>query len=62
MSPVLLNPITISAFAAVKKDSAIYTRYMIRVPFVNRRYTKGVTLLSKMIYKRITGLHLRAEP
>ena len=23
------------------------------VPFVNRRYEKGVTLLSKMIYKRV---------
>ena len=35
---------------------------MIGVPFVNRRHTKGVTLLSKMIYIRIRGCTLGRSP
>ena len=30
--------------------------------FYNRRNTKGVLLLSKMVYKRVRGLGLGAEP
>ena len=30
--------------------------------FYNRRNTKGVLLLSKMVYKRLRGLGLGAEP
>ena len=32
------------------------------VPFVNRRYTKGVPFPWKMVYKRVKGLDLGAEP
>ena len=32
--------------------SGTYTK---RVPFVNGRYTKGVSFLPKMIYKRVRG-------
>ena len=32
-----------SSFAPVKRDTRLLTRYMEGVPFVNRRYTKGVT-------------------
>ena len=31
-----------SAFTAVKRDAKFSTRYVTGVPFVNRRYTKGV--------------------
>ena len=34
---------------------------MKEVPFVNRRYTKGVPFLSKMVYKA-KGLDLSVEP
>ena len=32
------------------------------VPFVNRRYTRGVPFSWKMVYKRVRGLELGAEP
>ena len=32
------------------------------VPFVNRRYTKGVPFPWKMVYNRVKGLNLGAEP
>jgi len=31
------------------------------VPFVNRRYTKGVPLWSKMVYKRVRGWSLGGD-
>ena len=31
------------AFTAVKRDAKFYTRYVKGVPFVNKRYTKGVS-------------------
>ena len=33
-----------------------------RVPFFNDWYTKWVSFLSKIVYKRVTGLDLRVEP
>ena len=36
-----------SVFTAVKRDEKFLTRYVKGVPFVNRRYTKGVSFLSK---------------
>jgi len=44
-----------SAFAAVKREATFCTKYVERVPFVNRRYTKGVPFLSKMVYERVRG-------
>ena len=44
-----------SAFRAVKRDAKFETRYVKRVPFVNRRYTKGVLFLLNMEYKRVRG-------
>ena len=32
------------------------------VPFVNRRYTKGVTFSWKMVYKKVRALNLGAQP
>ena len=32
------------------------------VPFFDGRYTKGVAFLSNMVYKRVKGLALGAEP
>ena len=31
------------------------TRYVDGIQFVNRRYTKGVPFLSKMVYRRVRG-------
>ena len=42
----------LGAFTAVKRDAKLYA---IGVPFVNRRYTKGVRFLSKMEYKMTRG-------
>ena len=47
------------AFTAVKRDGTFYTRKVKGVPFVNRRYTRGVTFLSKIKGKE---LNFRAEP
>ena len=44
-----------SAFIAVKRDAKSQTRYVKGVPFVNRRYMKGVTFSWKMVYKRVRG-------
>ena len=44
-----------SAFTAVKRDAKFETRYVKRVPFINRRYTKGVLFLLNMEYKRVRG-------
>ena len=45
-----------SAITTVNKDAKVWTRYVKRVPFINRRLTKGVPFLWKMVYKRIRGL------
>ena len=45
-----------SAITTVNKDAKVWTRYMKRVPFINRRLMKGVPFLWKMVYKRIRGL------
>ena len=42
----------LGAFTAVKRDAKLY---VIGVPFVNRRYTKGVPFLPKMEYKMRRG-------
>ena len=44
------------------KDAKFLTRYVKGVPFVNRRYTKGVPFSWKLVYIRVKGLHLGAEP
>ena len=44
-----------SAFTAVKRDEKFLTRYVKGVAFVNRRYTRGVPFLSKMVYKKVRG-------
>ena len=44
-----------SALTAVKRDPKFYTGYVKGVPFINRRYTKGVFFLSEMVYKRTKG-------
>ena len=38
-----------SAFTACFKGDAIQTRFVKGVPFAYRRYTEGVSLLSKMV-------------
>ena len=44
-----------SAFTAVKRDAKLQTRSVKGVPFVNRRYTKGLPFLPKMVYSRVRG-------
>ena len=39
-----------STFTAVKRDAIFQTRYVKGVPFVNRRYTKGVLLFREKWY------------
>ena len=50
-----------SAFAAVKRDAKFLTRYVKRVQFVNRKYTKGVPFSWKMVYKRVRGWMWRSS-
>ena len=51
-----------SEFAAVKRDATFYTKYVERVPFVNRRYTKGIPFVSKMEHKRVRDWTSRQRP
>ena len=50
-----------SAFTAVKRDAELQPRYVKGVICIssanvaNRTYRKGVSFLSKMVYKRVTG-------
>ena len=44
-----------STFTAVKRDINFSTRYVKGAPFFNRRYTKSVPSLSKVVYKRVGG-------
>ena len=36
--------------------------YVIKAPFINGKYTKGFPFLPKMVYKRLRGMDLGAEP
>lgn len=44
-----------STFTSVKRDINFSTRYVKGAPFFNRRYTKSVPSLSKVVYKRLGG-------
>ena len=44
-----------SAFTVVERDAKFYTWCVKGVSFINRRYTKGGTFLSKTVYKRVRG-------
>ena len=45
----------------IKRMEGLNCRYMRGVPFVKKRYTKEVSLLSKMVYKN-KRLDFGAEP
>ena len=45
--------ISILLLTAVKKDARFYYRYVNGVQFVNRRYTKGVPFLLKMVCNKV---------
>ena len=50
-------------FTVVERDAKFYTWCVKGVSFINRRYTKGGTFLSKTVYKRvIKGSNLGVEP
>ena len=52
-----------NAFTVVERDAKFYTWCVKGVSFINRRYAKGGTFLSKTVYKRvIKGSNLRVEP
>ena len=52
-----------NAFTVVERDAKFYTWCVKGVSFINRRYTKGGTFLSKTVYKRvIKGSNLGVEP
>ena len=52
-----------NAFTVVERDAKFYTWCVKGVSFINRRYTKGGTFLSKMVYKRVfKGSNLGVEP
>ena len=42
-------------YALRKRDAKPYTRYVKGVPFVNRKETKGLPLLSKVVYRKVRG-------
>ena len=42
-----------STLTSVKRDINFSTRYVKGAPFFNRRYTKSVPSLSKVVYKRV---------
>ena len=44
-----------STFTSVKRYINFSTRYVKGAPFFNRRYTKSVPCLSKVVYKRVGG-------
>ena len=44
-----------TAFTAVKKGAKFLARYVKRVPFVDRRYTKGEPVSIKILYKSVKG-------
>ena len=44
-----------SVFTVVERDAKFYTWCVKGVSFINRRYTKGGTFLSKTVYKRVRG-------
>ena len=44
-----------SAFTAVKRDAKLQPRYVSSTNVANRTYRKGVSFLSKMVYKRVKG-------
>ena len=46
----------------LKRDAEFKIRYVKRVPFVTRGYTKGVPFLSKMVHTKGKGLVPGAEP
>ena len=48
-------------YSAVKNANFL-TRYVKRVPFFNRRYTKEAPFRSKLVYKKGEGLDLGVEP
>ena len=45
--------ISILLLTAVKRDARFYYRYVNVVQFVNRRYTKGVPFLLKMVCNKV---------
>ena len=45
-----------SALTAVESVAKFLIRYVRWVPFVNRRYIRGVPFRSKIVYKRVMGL------
>ena len=50
-------------FTVVERDAKLYTWCVKGVSFINRRYTKVGTFLSKTVYKRvIKGSNLGVEP
>ena len=52
-----------SVFTVVERDAKFYTLCVKGVSFINRRYTKGGTSLSKTVYNRvIKGSNLGVEP
>ena len=52
-----------SAFTVVERDAKFYTWCVKGVSFINRRYTKVGTFLSKTVYKRVVkGSNLGVEP
>ena len=44
-----------STFTAVGRDAKFETGQVKGVPFVNRRYRKGILFLLKMVFKRVRG-------
>ena len=44
-----------------KSDGKFQTRFVEGVPFVNKRCTKGVPFLLKMVYEMVKGLNFGAE-
>ena len=44
-----------SAFTAVKRAPRFLTKDVKRVLFINGRYTKGVSFLTKMVYTEVRG-------
>ena len=49
---VIYSHLKENVITALKRDAKFSTRYVKRVPFVNRGYTKGVPFRLKMVFKR----------
>ena len=49
---VIYSQLKNGAFTAVKRNAAFYTKDVKGVPFVNKRYTRGIPSCSEMVCKR----------